>query len=372
MKIAFVHESLTRLGGAERVLANLHSLYPDAPIYALLHDTNVTQALLPRADLRFSFLRRFPEFLRERERLLLPLLPVVPETFDLSRFDVVISSCSAFAKGIVTRPGTLHICYCHSPTRYLWDWYPEILKEFGTKSLSRVLLSALLHYLRLWDQAAARRVDFFIANSNTTKQKINKYYRRDAEVIYPPVDVEKFKPTKDNKGYFLIVSRLSPYKKTDIAIHAFNKLELPLLVVGDGRESAHLRQIAGPTISFRGFVPDSDLPELYGGARAVIFPGEDDFGIVPVEAMASGKPVIALKRGGALETIVEGVTGEFFDEPHEALLADTVRQFLEKENGYNAERISLHARQFSSERFKRQILDLINKKWSAWNGVFGG
>lgn len=366
MKVALVHESLTRLGGAERVLGQMHLLYPDAPIYALLHEKSVTQTLLPDANLHFSFLRRFPEFLRKRERLFLPLLPIVPETFDLSRFDVVISSASAFAKGVVTRPGTMHVCYCHSPTRYLWDWSPHILEEFGGSKIKRAFLSVLLHYLRLWDQAAARRVDYFIANSKVTAGRIKKYYGLNSDVIYPPVDINKYKPTRENKGYFLIVSRLAPYKKIDTAVHAFNKLELPLVIVGEGRDRTRLESIAGPKISFKGFVADTMLPDLYAGARAVIFPGEDDFGIVPVEAMASGKPVIALRRGGALETVVEGVTGEFFDESHEAILAESIRQFLEKENSYDCNAIRKQAEKFSEEVFKNNLNEFVQKKWEEW------
>ncbi len=367
MKVALVHESLTRLGGAERVLAEMHATYPDAPIYALLHENSVTQTLLNDANIRFSFLRKFPEILRKRERLLLPLLPIVPETFDLSRFDVVISSASAFAKGVVTRPGTLHICYCHSPTRYLWDWYPHVLEEFGTRRVKRAALSLLLHYLRLWDQAAARRVDEFIANSKSTHDRIKKYYGRNSEIIFPPVSVNRFVPTKENKGYFLVVSRLSPYKKIDLAIHAFNKLELPLVIAGEGRDKKHLQKIAGSHVSFRGFVKDDDLPGLYAGARALVFPGEDDFGIAPVEAMASGKPVIAFRKGGAIETIIEGKTGEFFDESHEALLAETVRQFLEKERQYDINVIRSQAEKFSEDVFKNRLRQFVEKKWSEWS-----
>lgn len=367
MKVALVHESLTRLGGAERVLAEMHRLYPDAPIYALLHEISVTKTLFPGANLHFSFLRRFPEFLRKRERLFLPLLPVVPETFDLSRYDVVISSASAFAKGVVTRPGTVHICYCHSPTRYLWDWYPHVLEEFGGGGLKHGALSILLHYLRLWDAAAARRVDFFVANSKTTAGRIKKYYGRDADVIYPPVAVRKFTPTKNNQGYFLIVSRLSPYKRIDTAIHAFNKLELPLWIVGEGRDRERLQTLAGPTIRFKGFVEDEKLPALYGGARALIFPGEDDFGIVPVEAMASGKPVIALRRGGAMETVLEGITGEFFDEPHEAMLAEAVRSFMEKENTYDYLKIRARAEEYSVEKFRANLEKYVGEKWEEWS-----
>lgn len=366
MNVVLVHESLTRLGGAERVLMELHYLFPDAPIYALLQDDNLVQSLFPDAHIHPSFLRTFPKWLRKRERMFLPLLPVVPETFDLSRFDVVISSASAFAKGVVTRPGTLHICYCHAPTRYLWDWYPQILDDHRLHGLRRAGLVLLLHYLRMWDQTSARRVDRFIANSETTKRRIRKYYGRDADVIYPPVDVDRFTPTAENKGYFLLVSRLAPYKRADLVVNTFNKLELPLVIVGTGRDADRLRRLAGRTTIFNGHVPDAELPAVYAGARAVIFPSDDDFGIVPVEAMASGKPVIAFRRGGATETIIEGVTGEFFDEPVEAFLAETVRQFLEKEKTYDVQRIRKQAEKFSRDVFRAAITTYVERAWDEW------
>jgi glycosyltransferase involved in cell wall biosynthesis len=377
MNVALVHESLTHLGGAERVLRELHGLFPDAPIYALHHDEEVVRELLPNADVRLSFLRKFPRFMRRRERLLLPLLPVAPETFDLSDFDVVISSASAFAKGVVTRPGTLHLCYCHSPTRYLWDWYPQIFRERNMRGIKRAAVTALLHGLRLWDQSAARRVDLYVTNSQATRARIRKYYGRDAAVIHPPVDIERFTSQKDavrrpaaagiqRDGYFLVVSRLSPYKRTDLVVNTFNKLELPLVVIGSGSEERKLRRLAGPTVSVRGFVPDSELPRWYAGARAVIFAPEDDFGIVPVEAMASGTPVLAFRGGGALETVVEGVTGEFFDEPVEAFLAEAVRRFLEKERHYDSTILRRHAEQFSRSRFRATFMRFLEKAWDQW------
>jgi glycosyltransferase involved in cell wall biosynthesis len=218
----------------------------------------------------------------------------------------------------------------------------------------------------MWDQTSARRVDRFIANSETTRRRIQKYYRRDAEIIYPPVNVDRFTPTADNKGYFLLVSRLAPYKRADLVVNTFNKLELPLVVIGTGRDADRLRRAAGRTVTFKGFVSDRELPMWYAGARAVIFPSDDDFGIVPVEAMASGKPVIALRRGGATETIIEGVTGEFFDEPVEAFLAETVRQFLEKEQTYDPLRIRKQAERFSCDVFRTAMTAYVERTWSEW------
>ncbi|MDP3685686.1 MAG: glycosyltransferase [bacterium] len=364
MRIALVHESLTALGGAERVLAELVAAFPSAPVYTL--EMRRHPSFLASEKLSTSFLQRLPYFLR-RSRLHTPLLPIAAETFDLSAYDVVVSSASGFVKGVITRPGTLHICYCHAPTRFLWDAYHALLEEFPSGTIRRGLFQSLMHGLRLWDRAAARRVDLFLANSETTKARIRKYYGRDATVISPPIKNEllyrRFPP---RKPYFLFVSRLSPYKGATLAIETFRKLELPLVVIGEGREAMKLRRRSGPTISFRGFVPDEELAGLYAGARAVIFPSDDDFGIVPIEAMAQGTPVLALRRGGATETIIEGVTGEFFDEPIEELLADCVRRFLENESSYDREAMCAHAAQFSGERFRVEIHAFVENTWEAW------
>lgn len=361
MRLALVHESLTALGGAERVLAELVAAFPEAPIYTL--ETLVEAPFLLGRTLRTSFLNRLPRALRRR-RLHLPLLPIAPETFDLSHYDVVVSSASAFSKGIVTRPGTLHICYCHSPTRFLWDAYHRVMEEFPSGTMRRGAFQLLLHGLRLWDRAAARRVDLFLANSETTRARIQKYYGRDATVIPPPLPPQFVADDAEHpREYFLFVGRLSPYKHASVVLETFNKLELPLVVVGEGREAKKLHQLHGPRVSFRGFVPDQELAALYAGARAVIFPSDDDFGLVPIEAMAQGTPVLALRSGGATETVVEGVTGEFFDEPIEELLADCVRRFLEKERSYNREALRAHAARFSSERFRSEIHAFIENAW---------
>ena len=389
-RIALVHEVLTALGGAERVLAELVAAFPEAPVYTL--EARRRASFVSPEKLSMSFVQRLPVVLR-RSRLHLPLLPIAAETFDLSAYDVVMSSASGFVKGIITRPGTLHICYCHAPTRFLWDAYHALLNEFPQQTIRRGLFQTLTHGLRLWDRAAARRVDLFLANSETTRQRIQKYYHRDAAVIYPPVALNRSQlPTPDlsreasrpaeleersgmakwdsqlpiQDRYFLFVSRLSPYKGATLTVETFQKLELPLIMVGEGREEKKLRRLQGPNISFRGFVPDEELARLYAGARAVIFPSDDDFGIVPVEAMAHGTPVLALRRGGATETVVEGVTGEFFDEPIEELLADCVRRFLEQEHSYDREVIRAHAAQFSAERFRTEIRAFVGNAWESW------
>ncbi|TSC73169.1 MAG: glycosyl transferase group 1 [Parcubacteria group bacterium Gr01-1014_38] len=367
MQLALVHESLTTLGGAERVLVELIAAFPGAPVYTL--ETRLRAPFLPPEKLTTSFLQGLPRVLR-RSRAHLPLFPIAAETFDLSAYDVVVSSASGFAKGIVTRPGTLHICYCHSPTRFLWDAYHELLEEFPSGTIRRGLFQTLMHGLRLWDRAAARRVDLFLANSETTRAGIQKYYRREAAVLPPPLS-QPLTPRaaqgeSDPRRYFLFVSRLSPYKGVRVVLDTFNKLELPLVVVGEGREATTVRRLQGPTISFRGFVPDEELVALYAGARAVLFPSDDDFGLVPIEAMAQGTPVLALRRGGATETVVEGITGEFFDAPIEELLADCVRRFLENEGSYDRETIRAHAARFAAERFRQGIRAFVADAWNTW------
>lgn len=369
MNVALVHDSLVSLGGAERVLEELTRVFPDAPVYVL---ERTSRHRHPSRMLSTSFLQRVPRLFGTR-RWAFPLYAVAPETFDLSAYDVVLSSCSAFAKGVVTRPGSLHICYCHAPARFLWDATHETVDRFPAASVKRGVLRLALHALRIWDVAASRRVDVFIANSETTRSRIRKFYGRDAAVIYPPVATERFAQTGTragigdsngvHRGYFLFVGRLSPYKNAELVVETFRKLGLPLVVVGEGRAERRVRQAASPAVIFRGFVPDEALADLYAHARAVIFPSDDDFGLVPIEAMASGTPVLALRRGGAVETVEEGVTGEFFDEPLEELLADCVRRFLEREQRYSRVHLRAFAERFSRAAFRSAIRDFVTQAW---------
>ncbi len=354
---------------------SLHQLYPKAPIYTLLYDKKKMKRYFPEAKIRTSFLDKFPKFIRKRKKYLLPFLPTAAETFDLRDFDLVISSSSSFVKGIITKPKTIHICYCHTPTRFLWDWHYNYLKENKVGKVKKIFLIPLLHYLRMWDKTAAERVDYFIANSENTARRIKKFYNRESEVVYPPVIIPPLAPPKrgrtvppllgevrwGNKNYFLIVSRLTPYKKIDVAIEAFNKLELPLVIIGDGGDRKRLEKMAEKNIKFLGFQPEEKIAEYYQNCQAFIFPGEDDFGITPVEAMSFGKPVLAYRKGGALETIIEGETGEFFDDPIPEILADGVRRIKNNCDSYDAEKIKKQARKFSEEEFKKKITEFIEK-----------
>jgi glycosyltransferase involved in cell wall biosynthesis len=351
MKIAIIHDYLVSYGGSEKTFKVLSDIFPDAELYTLFYDYKIKKQLFPIRRINTSFLQRFPKFLKKRYQLLLPFLPIAAETIDLRDYDIVISSSHSFVKGIITRPKTTHICYCYSPTRYLWD-----------KSRKNVLL----HYFRVWDRQASERVDHFIACSKTTQGRIKKYYKRESTVIYPPVQIPAFaeaSPDKQNsndrKEFYLIVSQLRQYKRIDLAIEAFNKLGLELIIIGEGPEKKNLQQIARKNIKFLGWLPDEKVVEYYQNCTAFIFPGEDDFGIAPVEAMSYGKPVLAYRKGGATETVIEGKTGEFFDYQNSAILADGIRRL--RLGKYDANFIKSHAQQFSEERFKKEILDFVNK-----------
>lgn len=364
-KIAIIHDFLTYFGGAEQVLKSLHNLYPKAPIYTLLYDENKMRRFFPDAKIVPSFLNNLPGPLKRKKKLLLPLFSTATETFDLRDYDVVISSTSSFVKGVITKPKTVHVCYCHTPTRFLWDWYYNYLDENRLLGLKKIFVIPLLHYLRLWDKYAAERVDCFISNSQNTRDRIKKYYNRDSVIIYPPVDISK--PDQDKKTqippekYFLIVSRLSAYKKIDVAVEAFNKLELPLIIVGEGSEIGRLRKMAGRNITFAGFRSREDLGEYYRKCQAFIFPGEDDFGIAACEAMSFGKPVLAFRKGGAVETVMEGVTGEFFDDLIPEILVDGVRRIKNNLRNYNPKTIQEHSKKYSRENFEANMSNVLDE-----------
>ncbi len=379
-RIALVHDYLLKIGGAERVLKALHEMFPQAPIYTVVYDRKFTRELLGDIKISGTFLQKLPLFLRKRYKYFSFLIPAAIEHLDLSKFDIVISSCSAFSKGIITKPGTVHISYCHTPTRFLWDWTHNYTNKFA---------KIIFHFLRFWDQTASRRVDYFIANSKHIAARIKKFYGRESAVIYPPAanfvqaklgyKIEHPEERSDEgqslalldpyndifvRDYFLIVSRLCPYKKIDIAIEAFKKLGFPLIIIGEGDDKTHLVNIArgARNIKFLGYQSDENIFLYYKNCKALIFPGEEDFGMSMVEAMSFGKPVLALREGGAKEILIEGMTGEFFDEPHPVVLADGVRRLLKNYNNYSPILIKKRAEKFSKDRFKREMLDFIEKR----------
>ncbi len=359
MKVALIHDYLNQIGGAEKVLMTLHELYPKSPIYTLFYDKKKLKGAFDNLDIITS--PTIPKFLIKRHKYLLPFLPQGIEQFNLSDFDIVISSSNAYAKGVITQSKTVHICYCHAPMRFVWDWHSKYLKEQKIGKIKKIFVIPILNYIRLWDKISSGRPDYFIANSKNTQKRIKKYYGKNSKVIYPPVDVKRFKTSKNNENYFLIVSRLSPYKNIEIAIKAFNKLKLRLVIIGKGSQEKYLQKIAEDNIDFLGFQSDEAISEYYQNCRAFVFPTfDEDFGITPVEAMASGKPVIAAGRGGTQESIIEGITGEFFKDNTPESLIFAVNKFIMNEKKYNLFEIRKQAEKFSKEKFKENIQNFVN------------
>lgn len=360
-RVALVHDWLTNLGGGERVLWELHQLYPEAPIYTSVYNPE----RLPQfkgLDVRTSFLQRLP--LARTKHQLFPMLRCLAfESFDFSQYDLVISTSSAESKGIITPPGTLHVAYLFTPTRYYWSDYHRYLADPGfgwLNPLVRRAMPRVISGLRQWDYAAAQRPDVLVADSKFVAARIAKFYSRPATVIYPPVELERFEADQARQEYYLVVSRLIPYKRVDLAIRAFNQLKLPLRIVGAGTEMKKLQHLAGPTISFMGKLDDAKTAQAYAHAKALIFPTEEDFGITPLEAMASGSPVIAYSRGGVLETVVEGKTGLFFNKQTVESLVDAV----ERSQSIKFDPLVLRRRaeEFNVDRFRREIQELVAQR----------
>lgn len=361
MKIALVHDWLNNLGGAERVLFELHNMYPEAPIYTLFYNPKLTAQHIPHAQIRPSRLQNFP-FIRKFYKYFMPLMPMAMESFDFSEFDLVISSSVNFSKGLILKPGTKHICYCYSPTRFLWDQNHEYQKQNSTSPLKKWLTRVSQHLLRIWDRQTAERVDVFVAISDHVQKRIKKYYGKEASIIYPPVAFTSEQlPIHSDKNFYLIVSRLFPHKNIDIAIEVFNKLGLELVIIGDGPIKKNLQKMAGKNISFLGELPDNEIIRYYSQCRAFIMPQEEDFGLTPIEAMSFGKPVLALAKGGATETLIEGVTGEFFDDPIPEALADGMRRLNENYSKYSPLAIKSQTEKFSRNKFQSQIRELVTR-----------
>jgi glycosyltransferase involved in cell wall biosynthesis len=354
MKIALVHDYLVQYGGAERVLEVFAELFPYAPIYTLIHDKEAMHGVFEDRLVYTSFLQKLP-WARRNHRIFPPLMPLAIEQFDFSKYDVVLSDSSSYAKGILTRPETLHICYMHTPMRYAWDDCQKYTQDFGFPSSVKRLVPFLMNPIRIWDKASADRVDRFLANSRFVARRIEKYYRKQSAVIHPPVDVDRFyiAPKEERKDYFLMVGRLIAYKRHDIVIEAFNRLKLPLKIIGRGPEMERLKKMAGPTIEFLGRVPDEELPRYYAECRAFVFPQEEDFGIVAVEAMASGRPLIAYRGGDIVEHMEEGRMGVFFDEQTPEAVAEAIGRF--RDGDYDPEYIRSRATPFDRRIFKDKI-----------------
>jgi glycosyltransferase involved in cell wall biosynthesis len=356
MKIALVHDYLNQLGGAERVVGTLHRLFPQAPIYTTILDRTMLWESLRDADIHTSWMQKLPALDRHFKKYL-PLYPLAIESLDLRAYDLVLSSSSAWAKGVITRPGAVHLCYCHTPMRFAWDYARYVEREqFGP--LTRTALPPVVAWLRAWDLRTAKRPTRYIANSSVVRERIRAHYGQESEVIFPPVEVARYQPCDVDEPYFLVVSRLAPYKRIDLAVEAFNRLGLPLVVIGDGPDRPVLERMAGPNIRFLGRLPDDEVAGRMARCRAFIFPGEEDFGITPLEANASGRPVIAYRAGGALDTVSEGRSGLFFDEPNAMSLVAAVRRFqgLQWDKGL----LRRHAERFSEAVFGQRIQRLVS------------
>jgi len=376
MKTAIVYDRVNKWGGAERVLLALHEMFPDAPLFTSVYSPEKATWAASFSEVTTSFLNKI-KYLRTRNQLIPYLMPIAFETFDFTGYDLVISVTSEAAKGVITKPPTLHICYCLTPTRYLWSHYNSYFK-----GPSLQVTKPVVSYLRYWDKIAAQRPDVMVGISTEVQNRIKKYYERESELIYPPVDVNtiknqisnikntnqklKMNSAYDRKNYYLIVSRLVPYKRVDLAVEAFNELRLPLIIVGIGSEEKRLKSQAKENIRLFGLVGDEDLVGYYINAKALIFPQAEDFGMVAVEAQAMGCPVIAYKKGGALDTVIEGKTGTFFSMQTKESLIKALKYYDDSnQRSEMSQECVKNAQRFSKERFKKEFENLVEKNMSS-------
>ena len=369
LRVAIIHEYMDNLGGAERVFFKIVDLFPQADLFFLTYNPkNLSKEFLAKIN-NHKIKTAFTNKLRRFTPLVRLLAPKAVESFNFQDYDLVISNCNSYAKGAIVPTDTVHISYIHSPTRYLWDYKDQYLDEHAKNSFSRSILRRLFFKQRQWDFMAAHRPDLILANSKNVANRIKKYYGLKSYILYPGTDLSRFAPVNKKDDYFLVVSRLSPYKKTDLVVKAFEQMpELKLKIVGTGSELANLKKIAAnaSNIEFLGFVEDSKLPDFYAHARALIFPQLEDFGLTPIEAMASGTPIIAYGAGGALETITES-TGTFFYQQTVASLIKAIKEFLNKEHSYSSKNLIDQAQIFSDENFRANFdtytIDYLNQSY---------
>ncbi len=363
MRVALIHDWLTGMRGGEKVLETLCTLFPDADIYTLLHIRGSVSHRIERHAIHASFIQKLP-FVRKHYRSYLPLFPVAIESFNLEGYDLIISTSHCVAKGIIPNPEAVHISYCFTPMRYIWDRRSDYFGNAGR--LKGAVIHTVLHYLRQWDTASVGRTHQFVAISEFVRERIRAYYGRESRVIYPPVDCSRFSVSDKKGDYFLLISAFAPYKRIDQAILAFNRLKHRLVIVGNGQEEKRLKKIAEKNIEFLGWVDDTALKNLYAGCRALIFPGVEDFGLVPVEAQASGRPVIAYGRGGVLESVIPYVssdqpgTGLFFDTQSPSAIVEAVKSFEKIEEHFDPDWIRKNAMRFDRERFLEAFNTLVN------------
>ncbi|MFA6160211.1 MAG: glycosyltransferase [Parcubacteria group bacterium] len=364
MKIALVHDYLVQNGGAEKVLEAFCELFPYAPIYTLVYSKKLMHGSFADKKIKTSFLQKIP-FAVGRHRIFPQFMPFAIEQFDFSDYDIVLSDSSSFAKGIITGPKTLHICYMHTPMRFAWDDCQKYNRDFYFPNFIKKLVPFFMNYIRIWDRVSADRPDKIIANSFFVARRIKKYFRRESEVINPPVNVNDFEISQEKDDYFLIAGRLMAYKRFDIAIGAFNELGLPLKILGRGPEMKRLQKIAGPNIEFLGRVSDEELQKYFSRCQAFIFPQEEDFGLTAIEAMASGTPLIAYRGGDIPEHMEEGKTGVFFAHQTVEDLVSAVRKF--KNSDYDPQYIRQRVLKFDKELFKARIKEYIDNEWKEKN-----
>lgn len=364
-KVAIVHDWLTGMRGGERCLEIFCELFPEADLFTLLHVKGSLSQTIEEMSIRTSLLQSLP-LSKKKYRYYLPLMPRLIEQFDLSGYDLVLSSSHCVAKGVRVGPNTKHICYCYSPMRYVWDMYDSYFGREGVGALERMAMSLCRGYLRSWDRKTAQRVDKFIAISRFVAERIKTCYGRESEVVYPPVNTSFYIPKKEPGDYFLMVTAMAPYKRVDLAIKAFNRLKLPLKIIGTGQMESRLREMAGPNIEFLGWRSDEESRDAYAGCRAFIFPGLEDFGITPLEAQSCGRPVIAFGKGGVLETVIppsqertekaiNQATGLFFYEQDEGSLEESILTFLRLEKDFHPEEIRKNAMKFDRDEFKKKM-----------------
>jgi glycosyltransferase involved in cell wall biosynthesis len=365
IRVALVHDWLTGQRGGEKVLEVLAEIFPDAPIYTLFHFPGSQSPALEGRKIHTSFLQRLP-FLKKKYRLYLPLFPLAIELFDLTGYDLVVSSSHCVAKGVIPGPDSLHLSYVHSPVRYAWNQYPAYFSPGDMSFFSRLAVPRVIHRLRIWDVASSVRVDRFIANSANVARRIMRYYRRDADVIHPPADTDFFTlpEAAAERSYFLIVSALVPYKKIGLAVETFNRSGEPLKIVGTGPDLRKLAKRARPNIEFLGQVPAARLRDLYRGALALLMPGEEDFGIAAVEAQACGAPVVAYGRGGVLESVIPGQSGVFFSDPSPTGLQGALDNFRGLK--FNGSVLRSNAMRFSRSLFKDRLAAYFEDRWRAF------
>ncbi len=359
MKIALVHDYLIQYGGAERVLECFTEIFPHAHIYTIVYDKDVMHGVFENKKIHTSFLQKFP-LAKKRHRLFPMLMPSAIEQFDFSKYDVVLSDSSSYAKGIITGPETTHICYMHTPMRYAWDDCQKYTDDFGFPKFIKRTIPFFMNFVRIWDSVSAERVDKFIANSNFVAKRISKYYRKKSRVINPPVAVDNFyvENNSEKRGsYFLMVGRLIAYKRHDIVIEAFNRLGLSLKIIGRGPEMKRLQKMAKSNIEFLGRVDDASLPKYYANCKAFIFPQEEDFGIVAIEAMASGRPLIAYRGGDIAEHMEEGKIGIFFEKQRAGDVVTAVKKFRSED--FDENYIRSKSLKFDREIFKKKIKEFV-------------